>query len=350
MIAHSFRPRNLRAWVSNIHEAYRTQLDTLPSSGTLDPVEFCRTLICSSILRIMLGDGVRKDPVLLQRFVHAFHECDSKSSFKSPIKALFAVGDVNSRGERKIYVRVRDLPLVDEAMRECINKAKVELGGERHKQNSVLASLASSWYYRQTNGNLEDYNLTRTRIANNMFTFSFAAYSNILGMAVWVLYHCLKDTVGLQSILKKELLNPENQANSAYPTIEKMIMEIGRLYTPGDFHRKLKEDWPLPSNQKVVIPKGTNVLISGLTTQREESRFPKPLKIDTDRDYKSSGGAFPPFGALVLILVWVRERGKIVGSGTYWVHERIKMFSSRTLHQVKATYTSPFCKYLFILF
>jgi len=224
-----------------------------------------------------MGGKMAKDPALLQRFVDLFHECDPEQGFKDPIKALATIGEMTLRGKRRIYDKVRGFlyPFVDEAMENVVARAKVESGVERQHESSVLASLASNWYHRQTKGNVEDVLLARTCIANDMFTFSSAALSNSFGMAAWIVYHYLKDTNGLPSVLKAELMNPENQSTNTYPQFEKMMLEIGRLNTPGDFHRNLKVDWPLPSNPQVVIPKGTNMLISALTIQRKEFRFPK---------------------------------------------------------------------------
>lgn len=140
--------------------------------------------------------------------------------------------------------------------------------------------------------------LARTRIANDLFSFTFAAFSNSFSMAAWVLYHYLRDTHGLQGILRNELVEtPENQKKHTYPQLEAAVLEIGRLYTPGDIHRKLREDWTLPSNPQIVLPKGTVVLISGLTTMRDPTRFDSPHQIDWNRDYKSAGALFMPFGA-----------------------------------------------------
>ena len=115
-------------------------------------------------------------------------------------------------------------------------------------------------------------------------------------MSAWVLFHFLKDTKGLQSILREELMEPRNQSTHTYPRLEATILEIGRLYTPGDVHRKLREDWRLPSDPDVTLPKGTVMLVSSLTAHREASRYPRPRELDTGRDYRSAGGLFWPFG------------------------------------------------------
>mmetsp|Transcript_54206 Transcript_54206/g.80862 ORF Transcript_54206/g.80862 Transcript_54206/m.80862 type:complete len:264 (-) Transcript_54206:236-1027(-) len=163
--------------------------------------------------------------------------------------------------------------------------------------------MVSVYYHRKLNGNKEDVDVARTRIANDLFNFTFAAFSNSFGMAAWVLYHYLCDTKGLQSVLRKDLLKSSENKNNplthhpTYPQLETAILEMARLYTPGDLHRKLRMDWPLPSNPNIVIPKNTVVLASFLTTMRDKSRFDKPNEMDWNRNHKSAGAMFMAFGA-----------------------------------------------------
>lgn len=297
LIAHSVRPHNLKAWVSDIGDVVQQRFDALPPKGTVDLFDWCQNLISAVTVRMMLGSKVANDPALLQRFVDLFHESDPERGFSSPLRGLATIGEVALRGERKIYTQVREIlfPLVDEEMEACVKRS--DSADTEKQDSSALASMVSNWYHRRLNGNQEDLKLARTRIANDLFNFTFAAFSNSFGMAAWVLFHYLRDTKGLQSVLKEELANPENQSSHTYPQLEATILEIGRLYTPGDVHRKLREDWTLPSNPNVTIPKGTVMLVSGLTTHREASHYgPRPQEIDIRRDYKTAGNMFLPFG------------------------------------------------------
>ena len=300
LIAHSVRPRNLQSWVPDIQQTLQQRFDTLlQDNGTVSLFDWCQDLISAVTVRMMLGAKVANSPDLLQRFVDLFNESDPEQGFSGPLQGLATMAEVTVRGERKIYGKVREIlfPLIDEEMELVVNhKQRQNDDNGSDEDASALSSMVSSWYHRKLNGNGEELALARTRIANDLFSFTFAAFSNSFGMSAWVLFHYLRDTNGLQSVLREELLDKNNQATHTYPHLEATILEIGRLYTPGDLHRKLREDWTLPSNPNVTLPKGTVLLVSALTTMREESRFPNPQDIDIARDYKTAGNMFIPFG------------------------------------------------------
>ncbi|KAL3915927.1 MAG: hypothetical protein SGILL_005416 [Bacillariaceae sp.] len=302
LIAHSVRPHNLKSWVPDIEEVLQQQLDALSDSGRFELFAWCQDVISCVTVRMMLGSKVANDPELLRTFVDLFFEADPERGFGTPLGALTTIGEVAIRGERQIYVKVRELlfQFVDEEIEKCVQRSKSGSAKTdfEEEDSSALASMVQQWYHRKLNGSDEDIYYARTRIANDLFNFTFAAFSNSFGMSAWVLYHYLLDTKGLQSVLRKELLEtPENKLTNTYPQLEVAILEMARLYTPGDLHRKLKADWPLPSNPKIVVPKGTVVLASALTTMRDKTRFDKPNEIDWNRDYKKAGAMFMPFGA-----------------------------------------------------
>lgn len=296
LIAHSVRPHNLKAWVPDIQEVIQQRFDNLPDSGTVNLFDWCQDLISAVTVRMMLGAKVANDPALLQSFVNLFHASDPERGFASPLRGLATIAEVAIRGEREIYSQVRDIlfPLIDQEMEACVKRADSKETEE--EDSSALASMISNWYHRKLNGNEDDLHLARTRIANDLFNFTFAAFSNSFGMAAWVLFHYLRDTKGLHAILKEELSSKSNQSTHTYPQLEAAILEIGRLYTPGDMHRKLRDDWTLPSNSSITLPKGTVLLVSGLTTQREASHYDNPNEIDITRNYKTAGAMFLPFG------------------------------------------------------
>lgn len=303
MIAHSVRPQNLKTWVPEIRTVFQQRFDKLPPKGEVDLFDWCRDLISVVTVRMMLGSKVAKDEALLRNFVDLFNQSDPERGFAGPMTALATIAEVAWRGERKVYVQVRELlfPLIDQQIKACHERNGADDGGD----SSALSSMVQNWYHRKLNGNLEEVQLARTRIANDLFNFTFAAFSNSFGMAAWVLFHYLRDTNGLQKILRDELLETTTNTTTTTdnsipqcPKLEATILEIGRLYTPGDVHRKLLHDWTLPSNPKITIPRGTIMLTSTLVAMRDPTKYTtnNPYELDITRDYKSAGTMFMPFG------------------------------------------------------
>merc|ERR1719253_1479862 len=238
-IAHSVRPRNLKAWEADIRDVLRQGFDALPTRGTVDLFCWCQDLISAVTVRMMLGAEVARDPALLQRFIDLFNQSDPERGFASPARGLATLAEVMLRGERRIFSQVRDLlfPLIDREIEEC---AKLSPSLDKEKEDrSALASLVSNWYHRKVNGNIDDLRLARTRIANDLFNFTFAAFSNSFGMSAWVLFHFLKDTKGLQSILREELMEPRNQSTHTYPRLEAIHSTRGTHGAPQPIHPHL---------------------------------------------------------------------------------------------------------------
>ena len=175
-IAHSVRPRNLKAWEADIRDVLRQGFDALPTRGTVDLFCWCQDLISAVTVRMMLGAEVARDPALLQRFIDLFNQSDPERGFASPARGLATLAEVMLRGERRIFSQVRDLlfPLIDREIEEC---AKLSPSLDKEKEDrSALASLVSNWYHRKVNGNIDDLRLARTRIANDLFNFTFGKY------------------------------------------------------------------------------------------------------------------------------------------------------------------------------
>jgi hypothetical protein len=85
-------------------------------------------------------------------------------------------------GERRIYQKDRRLllPLIDKEIQGCLD------GIQPAHPISALASMVRFRYEGEVNS--EDLKHLRIRIANDLFFFSFAAFSNFLTGAAWVLY------------------------------------------------------------------------------------------------------------------------------------------------------------------
>jgi cytochrome P450 len=88
----------------------------------------------------------------------------------------------------------------------------------------------------------------------------------------------------------KEIMDEENFSNITFPELESLILEIGRLYTPGSFVRKTVQPIMLPSlGDDIIIPAGTMISFNAAILHRNPELFPDPLQFRPSRHLDSDG-------------------------------------------------------------
>jgi len=145
-------------------------------------------------------------------------------------------------GERRVYGRVRELlrPLVETEIENVI------AGKPRSEETSVAASYARIYYEQRCDNNPSKLRALRGTIANKIFIFFFAAFSNSFAMAAWTLYHIMENTNGVGDRVRDEMEKSPGGNVRECAELERCILEIGRLYTPGTVLRKLLKPWTIP--------------------------------------------------------------------------------------------------------
>lgn len=177
--------------------------------------------------------------------------------------------------------------MVDKAMDDCIS------GKELPKDPSALQSLIQYYYERDFKRDAKKLRICRGRIANDMFFFSMAAFSNSFSAAGWALYHVLMDTNGIGKKVREEFeemekLNQQvvSSSNNAEEiehdvnkdlhkkysflgpqSLQNCILEVTRLYTPGNNLRTVKKPVTLPVSG-ATIPAGVTIVFSSFHALR----------------------------------------------------------------------------------
>jgi cytochrome P450 len=342
-IAHSVRPGRIAAWIPMIQNVLNDSFDRMKATATtssedegqqVELWEWSRQVICAVTVRVLLGNRATRDSTLLHNWVQIFHEANPEAGFGNPLSTLSTLWEIGIHGERQVYVRARELilPYVDEEIEKCI--AENNNGDHKDKDNdndndidndedaSVLSEIIKSWYSTKLGKNDDLLRAARIRLANDMFIFTFAAFSNSFSTAAWILFHTISNTNGVGDKIRNEL---KDGYTTNCPELTKAILEVARLYTPGAVHRKLMQDWNLPSSLStstsstttsstghagpsqeavvVTIPKNTTLLVSAYHCMRHSDSFVRPCEFDTSRydegdddESKSAGRMFLPFG------------------------------------------------------
>jgi len=284
IIAHSVRPAVLKAWEPTLKVRIAAKLDNLPNTGTLDLFSFCRDVISDVTVTVLLGKKACEDEKLKLDLVGLFLEADPESGFHSPLVAIRAYLESKVLGERRIYAKIRELlyPIVDDAIEDAIS------GTPRSSEEvTVVSSFARLFYERKCDSNPDKLRSKRGDIADNVFTFFFAAFSNSFAMAAWTLYHIVENTNGIGDRVHAAI---DNSDGNRVVELERCILEISRLYTPSTVLRKLLRPWTIPSTQ-TTLPIGTTVGMSFYSYSRDPDIFPNPLDFEPRRyDKRSNGG------------------------------------------------------------
>ncbi|XP_001989584.2 probable cytochrome P450 6d5 [Drosophila grimshawi] len=149
--------------------------------------------------------------------------------------------------------------------------------------------------------------LSKDNIAAQMFLFFIAGYETTASTAAFTLYELsqnpdvlakLMDDINQTLAKHNGELNYESIQDMKY--LELCVMETTRKY-PGLplLNRMCNKDYPLP-NSKLVLEKGTEIIISLLGLHRDPEYFPDPLKYQPERfteEHKNyTPAAYMPFG------------------------------------------------------
>eukprot|EP00547_Thalassionema_nitzschioides_P015974 CAMPEP_0194253410 /NCGR_PEP_ID=MMETSP0158-20130606/29775_1 /TAXON_ID=33649 /ORGANISM="Thalassionema nitzschioides, Strain L26-B" /LENGTH=421 /DNA_ID=CAMNT_0038991091 /DNA_START=324 /DNA_END=1585 /DNA_ORIENTATION=+ len=298
---HSIRKEKMLCWLKPIRSLLEHKFISLEESGTVDLFDWCRTLISSVTVGVLLGERVLEDHALMETFLEIYYDGDPEFAFKGPLKAAGSMLEVGLFGERRVFQRQRDLtdPYIQEEIQNVL------AGKPEPNDGSVLSSMVRYWYNRLDKDEAALRSATR-RIGNDLFMFTFAAFTNSYAAAAWVMYHILHNTNKTGDNIQPELDkvhqsmeqdNPEFEC----PGLEKIILEIARLYSPGAFLREIMKPWTMPST-KEVVPKGSIVMLSVGCIYRDSQFFENPLEFDPSRfepgrdEEKKNAGIFAGFG------------------------------------------------------
>ena len=234
-IIHSIRKEKRLAWLPAIRQVLQQCFDKLPEQGSVELFSWCQHLIINITVRVLLGEFVLRDQGLLETFANLFYEGDPEVGFQGPLKSFASTMECFVFGERRVFGKVRELlyPYVDEEIqRLCIDKVP------ESDDESVLQTFVRMWY-KKVDQDVDLLRQARRRIVNDVFLFSFAAFTNSYAGSAWVLYHCLRNTSGVGNEIRQEVERiPKDNAVHELdcPVLEMTVLEISRLYTPGNLN------------------------------------------------------------------------------------------------------------------
>jgi cytochrome P450 len=322
--AFALKANRLRTWIPGMTATIHKQIvNTLQdgNSGTIDLFDFCFRSISFITSRVLLGENVIGDDFSVsEKWIKLVNAAEPDKLFSSGIvHSIRSICEVTYFGELQAYPRARALiiPFIDIEIERCIR-------GEPERDDfPVLGALVRS-LFKQNKNDPDIIRTTHTRIANHLFSFSFAAVTNSFGAAAWVIFHVLSNIDGIGDRVLKEIMDEENVTNTNFPELESLILEIGRLYTPGSFVRKTVQPLTLPSlGDEVIIPAGTMMSFNAAILHRNLDAFPDPLQfrpsrhLDSDGKVKNGtmllpfgGGIHPCTGrkfAILEVAIFVRE-------------------------------------------
>jgi cytochrome P450 len=288
-IIHSIRKEKRLAWLPAIRDVVQQAFAKLPDKGTVSLFDWCQSFITSITVRVLLGDVVTRDADLLDNFVALFREGDPEVGFGGPLKSFTTLLETFFYGERRVFCKVRALlyPHVDaEIQRICVDQAPEQ------DNESVLQTFVRRWYAK-LNQDVRLVRIAKRRIVNELFLFTFAAFTNSYAGTAWVIYHVLKNTNGVGDKIRSELDTLQTELDKDDPSVFKAadincpylewtILEISRLYTPGNLVRETLVPWKMPSTG-LTIPSGTFLNFSVGLAHRDPASFPNPLKFHPER-------------------------------------------------------------------
>ena len=285
--------KHLPAWIPQLQEAFQYNFATyLQNEGEKDLFEWATDLIGLATSRVMMGKDASIDEVL--EWMYLVKECDVESAFSGQgvVKATKTFVELAIKGERPIYVKTRQFayPYIDKEIENYL-AGKPENG-------SVVCSLVHTAGARlKAKENPDVFEDFKVRIANDLILFTFAAITNSFGAAAWSLFHILKNTDGCGDKVRSEIAS-QTDISVLSETLEMMVLEILRLYSPGTTTRLVKKPLQLPSDPSKIIPTGSLICIGGAMAGREAEAYPDPCKFDpgrfdpASRDQRSSENFF----------------------------------------------------------
>ena len=274
--AFAVRPNVIKGWISIVRKVVRETLADL-SDGTnqrVDLFDFCRITISGVTTMLMMGEDAFQNATFLKKWIDLFAEADVEKGFADPTSAMTTLLEVTILGERRIYQRIRALlyPIIDQEIEDVI------AGKESTTDHpSALSSIIRFRYEREFNKNADFLRLARTRIANDMFSFSFAAFSNSFASGAWTLYHILKDTNGIGARVRDDIAS--STADEIPQSLQHCVLEVTRLYNHGNLVRKVKQ--PIKLADGTVVQPGVTLAVNTFIIGR--TGYENPLRFDPDR-------------------------------------------------------------------
>jgi cytochrome P450 len=225
---------------------------------------------------LLIGEKECSDTTFFRNWIDSFLEADIDSAFNNPMSAVSSMMEVAFLGERRIYARLRKMlyPIVEAEIEACI------AGKPLPANPSVLTSFLRYRFEHDFNRNVERFKLVGKRTANTLIFFSFAAISNSYTIGAWTLWHILMDTHGIGMRICNEMKINDDTNVDISQILEHTILEVTRLYTPGNVYRKVKKPLVLPSDG-TEIEKDTTIVVNMFHAMRQG--FSDPLSFDPDR-------------------------------------------------------------------
>ncbi|KXN74930.1 cytochrome P450, partial [Conidiobolus coronatus NRRL 28638] len=152
--------------------------------------------------------------------------------------------------------------------------------------------------------------LTDKELINNLNIFFIAGHDTTANTLSYAMYHLAKNQ-HVQDKLRAEIYSTlqvdPNTKDLVIPTSEQLksmnylacfIKEVMRI-TPAvlQVNRELQSDYTIPTD-KVVLPKGTQVMLSIYSIQHDPKIYPKPEEFDPERFLvgKYDTDIYMPFG------------------------------------------------------
>lgn len=303
----ALKPHRLKSWIPGMRDTVvRHYFDEMPDSGRIDLFQFCFQLISGITARVLLGDAIVGNKEIGKKWIKMIQDADIDVALEGGIHSLKALLHAIINGERKEFKDCREFlyPYIDAEMDRCIRNSKNGIKQQEHSSTEMEDFPVLSGVIQSTFKDCEQdeaiFRSARRRIANDIILFTFAAVINSYGMAAWTLYYVLRNTAGVGDRIRKELQDSSPDAEH-FPVLEAIILEIGRLYTPGYVHRHILRPFTLPSTGD-TIPAGTNIEFNVAVLHRDKSIYSRPTELWPGRfldgtEMKRAGASFFTFGA-----------------------------------------------------
>lgn len=300
-IVHSLKKDKMMAWILPLQKVLKDAFAELPDEGTVSLFDWCQELITTITVWVLLGESVTHNKELLKTYTKLFNEGDPEVGFAGPFKVFQTMIETQVLGERRAFPKLRALlePYFDaEVQRICIDKVPED------PSESVMQSFIRSWH-QKLNQDVEALKCAKRRILNELFLFTFAAFSNSYGGAAWLVYHIIGNTSGCGDKVLPEIQQMQQKWSEAAkegkiptefncPNLEWTLTEVARLYTPGAVLREAMIPFKLPSTG-VTVPPGTMINLSVGMISRDPRVFPNPLTFDPNRHSPEQKSANPNY-------------------------------------------------------
>eukprot|EP00039_Didymoeca_costata_P022738 m.5115 g.5115 ORF g.5115 m.5115 type:complete len:536 (-) comp3209_c0_seq1:90-1697(-) len=305
-ILKAIKRSKLEAWVPIMNnclleELMNTETGPFKDGEKVDLFEYSRQATCKLTIITLIGNN--GDKQWIEKWVDMYLELDPDVGLVSPMESLQAIYEKYIYGERKQYVKIREmlLPMIDSKIEEITT-------GEESNEPDVLSSFVEYWY-NKCNRDKDALISGKVRIANDMFLFFLASFSNTNVAVGWLLYHVVNNTNGVGERIQEEIDEHVGEGELTINNINKLthidstMTEIARLYMSGTLLRKLKQKVSLTG---YTLPQGRLVGIDIFSLARDNTLYTNPTHFNPAR-YKQqqqendththSGPLYLAFGA-----------------------------------------------------